>query len=142
MLETKTVTNGPRSNDPSYVCHDTLPWLISFSLGGLVATICPEQRSVFILTFPGGWTVTRCLIPVAAPGLAPRRMSTRKRPEAFHVQSLVGDRQRKRTGPQHRRSGARIARSTRRHRPGSSPPRRPGKEVRRSDTHRSPRRDR
>src|SRR6266404_1169650 len=77
-------------------------------VSGLVATICPEQRSVFILGFPGGWTVTRRLIPIAAPGLAPSRMSTRKRPEAFHVQSLVGDRQRKRTGPQHRRSGARI----------------------------------
>src|SRR4029077_16170545 len=132
----------PIAKQVQRICHDTLPWLISFSLGGLVTTICPEQRSVLILAFPSGWPVTRCLIPLAAPGLAPSRVSTRKRSEAFHVQSLVGDRQRKRTGPQHRGSGARIARSTRRHRPRSSPPGRLGKEVRRSDTHRSARRDR
>jgi hypothetical protein len=69
---------------------------------GLVTTLCPEQRSVLILAFPSEWPVTRCPIPVAAPGLTPSRMSTRKRTEAFHVQSLVGDRQRKRIGPQHR----------------------------------------
>jgi hypothetical protein len=34
MLETKTVTNGPISKQVQRVCHDTLPWLISFSLGG------------------------------------------------------------------------------------------------------------
>jgi hypothetical protein len=32
MLETKTVTNGPIAQQVQSVCHDTLPWLISFSL--------------------------------------------------------------------------------------------------------------
>src|SRR6266404_5176995 len=32
MLETKTVTNGPFAKKLRRVCHDTLPWLISFSL--------------------------------------------------------------------------------------------------------------
>ena len=32
MLEIKTVTNGPTSKQGQRVCHDTLPWLISFSL--------------------------------------------------------------------------------------------------------------
>jgi hypothetical protein len=34
MLETKTVTNGPIALQLQCVCHETLPWLISFSLGG------------------------------------------------------------------------------------------------------------
>ncbi len=33
MLETKTVTNGSSSSEREQPCHDTLPWLISFSLG-------------------------------------------------------------------------------------------------------------
>jgi hypothetical protein len=33
MLEIKTVTNGPIAKRVRRVCHDTLPWLISFSLG-------------------------------------------------------------------------------------------------------------
>jgi hypothetical protein len=33
MLETKTVTNGPITKYAQSVCHDTLPWLISVSLG-------------------------------------------------------------------------------------------------------------
>jgi hypothetical protein len=33
MLETKTVTNGPFAIQVQRVCHDTLPWLISVSLG-------------------------------------------------------------------------------------------------------------
>ena len=33
MLETKTVTNGPIALEVYRVCHDTLPWLISFPLG-------------------------------------------------------------------------------------------------------------
>jgi hypothetical protein len=33
MLETKTVTNGPIAMQLQHVCHGTLPWLISFSLG-------------------------------------------------------------------------------------------------------------
>jgi len=33
MLETKTVTNGPITKEPHRVCHDTLPRLISVSLG-------------------------------------------------------------------------------------------------------------
>jgi hypothetical protein len=33
MLETKTVTNGPVAEQHQRVCHDTLPWLISFWLG-------------------------------------------------------------------------------------------------------------
>src|SRR5947208_16867313 len=33
MLETKTVTNGPIAVPPQRVCHNTMPWLISFSLG-------------------------------------------------------------------------------------------------------------
>jgi hypothetical protein len=32
MLETKTVTNGPMAVQLRRACHDTLPWLISFSL--------------------------------------------------------------------------------------------------------------
>jgi hypothetical protein len=32
MLETKTVTNGPIARQLQRGCHDTLPWLISFSL--------------------------------------------------------------------------------------------------------------
>jgi hypothetical protein len=32
MLELKTVTNGPIARKTQPVCHDTLPWLISFSL--------------------------------------------------------------------------------------------------------------
>ena len=31
MLEIKTVTNGPIAKQLQF-CHDTLPWLISFSL--------------------------------------------------------------------------------------------------------------
>ena len=31
--------NGPLANNPERVCHDTLPWLISFSLG-----LCRAQR--------------------------------------------------------------------------------------------------
>ena len=34
MLESKTVTNGPIADMLQRVCHDTLPWLISFSLDG------------------------------------------------------------------------------------------------------------
>src|ERR1700675_2513749 len=41
----------------------------------------------------------------------------------FHVESLAGNRQRKRSGPQHRRSRARIGRSSGRHGSRSSPPR-------------------
>jgi len=33
MLETKTVTNGPITKYLQRVCHVTLPWLISVSLG-------------------------------------------------------------------------------------------------------------
>src|SRR5260370_5357189 len=33
MLEIKTVTNGPMAKCVQCVCHDTLPRLISFSLG-------------------------------------------------------------------------------------------------------------
>ena len=33
MLEIKTVTNGPIAEQLQCACHDTLPWLISFSLG-------------------------------------------------------------------------------------------------------------
>ena len=33
MLEIKTVTNGPIAKRHEHVCHGTLPWLISFSLG-------------------------------------------------------------------------------------------------------------
>ncbi len=33
MLDCKTVTNGPITMQLQRVCHDTLPWLISFSLG-------------------------------------------------------------------------------------------------------------
>jgi hypothetical protein len=33
MLETKTVTNGPSAKQIQQAWHDTLPWLISFSLG-------------------------------------------------------------------------------------------------------------
>ena len=32
MLEIKTVTNGPITKQGQRICHDTLPWLISFSL--------------------------------------------------------------------------------------------------------------
>jgi len=34
MLEIKTVTNGPIARQLQCVCHDTLPWLIYFSLDG------------------------------------------------------------------------------------------------------------
>src|SRR5262245_10526141 len=32
MLETKTVTNGSIAKQIHHICHDTLPWHISFSL--------------------------------------------------------------------------------------------------------------
>jgi hypothetical protein len=35
MLEIKTVTNGPIAVQRQSVCHDTLPWFISFSLDGM-----------------------------------------------------------------------------------------------------------
>ena len=33
MLEIKTVTNGTLAMRDQHVCHNTLPWLISVSLG-------------------------------------------------------------------------------------------------------------
>jgi hypothetical protein len=39
MLEIKTVTNGPTSKSRQRVCHDTLPWLISFSLDCVASRI-------------------------------------------------------------------------------------------------------
>src|SRR5262249_36855701 len=43
MLESKTVTNGPIALQVQTVCHDTLPWLISFSLGPTSLSLKPTH---------------------------------------------------------------------------------------------------
>ena len=48
MLETKTVTNGPFAEYVERVCHDTLPWLISFSLDEIHNTL----RGFCVFFFP------------------------------------------------------------------------------------------
>ena len=47
MLEIKTVTNRPLAGKLQRVCRDTLPWLISFSLDGVM----PEPEGHLILGF-------------------------------------------------------------------------------------------
>ena len=49
MLETKTVTNGPTPKCVPRGCNDTLPWLISVSLGYKTACVSsPDSRARYL----------------------------------------------------------------------------------------------
>jgi hypothetical protein len=48
MLETKTVTNGPMAVQLRRACHDTLPWLISFSLDAKIGSAWDSQMKAVV----------------------------------------------------------------------------------------------